>query len=47
MEVNDYQHAFVIIGRKRGSDSTDYRTWRDVVATVRSEAPYFSTRTPN
>lgn len=57
MEVNDYQHAFVIIGRKRGSDSTDYRTWgdeavvcdpwRDVVATVRSEASYFSTRKPN
>ena len=57
MEVNDYEHAFVIIGRKRGSDTTDARTWgdeavvcdpwRDVVATVRSEAAYFSTRKPN
>jgi hypothetical protein len=57
MEVNDYEHAFVIIGRKRGSDTTDARTWgdeavicdpwRDVVATVRSEANYFSTRKPN
>ncbi|HEX8639198.1 MAG TPA: hypothetical protein VF692_14105 [Pyrinomonadaceae bacterium] len=57
MEVNDFEHGFVIIGRKRGSDTTDYRTWgdeavicdpwRDVVATVRSEASYFATRKPN
>jgi hypothetical protein len=57
MEVNDYEHAFVIIGRRRGSETTNYLTWgddavvcdpwRDVVATVRSEATYFSTRKPN
>jgi hypothetical protein len=57
MEVNDYEHAFVIVGRRRGSDPTDYATWgdeavvcdpwRDVVATVKSEANYFSTRKPN
>ena len=57
MEVNDYEHAFVIIGRRRGSDPADYRTWgdeavvcdpwRNVVATVRSEATYFSSRKPN
>lgn len=57
MEVNDYEHAFVIIGRRRGSDTTNYLTWgdnavvcdpwRDVVATVRSQATYFSTRQPN
>ncbi len=57
MEVNDYQHAFVIIGRKRGSDPKNYATWgddavicdpwRDVAATVKSETLYFSTRAPN
>ena len=57
MEVNDYQHAFVIIGRRRGSDPKNYARWgddavicdpwRDVVATVKSEALYFSTRAPN
>ena len=57
MEVDDYKHAFVIIGRRRGSDTTDYRTWGDeavvcdpwrgVVASVRSEAAYFSAHKPN
>ena len=57
MEVNDYEHAFVIIGRRRGSDPADFRTWgdeavvcdpwRDVTALVRREATYFSTRKPN
>jgi hypothetical protein len=57
MEVNDYQHAFVIIGRRRGSDVTDYRTWgdeavvcdpwRDVVGTVRNEASYFARHKAN
>ncbi len=56
MQVNDYEHAFVIIGRALGSEPTDYLTWgpdavvcdpwRDVVATVKSEANYFSTRRP-
>jgi hypothetical protein len=57
MEVNDYEHAFVIIGRQRGSDPANYTTWgsdavicdpwRDVVGTVRSQSAYFSTRKPN
>lgn len=57
MEVNDYQHAFVIIGRQRGSDTRNYATWgpdavicdpwRDVVATVQSQASYFASRRPN
>lgn len=57
MEVNDYQHAFVIIGRARGSDIKNYNTWgsdavicdpwRDVVATVKSQSVYFNTHTPN
>lgn len=57
MQVNDYEHAFVVIGRQRGSDSRDFRTWgdeavvcdpwRDVVGTVKSEARYFASRKPN
>jgi hypothetical protein len=57
MEVNDYQHAFVIIGRQRGSDASKPSTWgseavicdpwRDVVATVASQKSYFATRSPN
>ena len=57
MEVNDYEHAFVIIGRRRGSDPANYATWgdeavvcdpwRDVVGTVKSQANYFSSRKPN
>jgi hypothetical protein len=57
MEVNNYQHAFVIIGRARGSDPRNYATWgedavicdpwRDVVATVKSESVYFSNHSPN
>ena len=57
MEVDGYKHAFVIIGRERGSDTADFRTWgddavicdpwRDVVATVRSQSTYFSSRKPN
>jgi hypothetical protein len=56
MHVNDYEHAFVIIGRQRGSSASNPLTWgevavicdpwRDVVATVKSQANYFSTRTP-
>jgi len=57
MEVDGYKHAFVILGRRRGSDTANYLTWgneavvcdpwRDVVATVQSEATYFSTHKPN
>ena len=57
MEVDGYKHAFVIIGRRRGSDTENWATWgneavicdpwRDVVATVQSEATYFSTHKPN
>ncbi len=57
MEVDGYKHAFVIIGRNRGSDTTNYATWgddavicdpwRDCVATVKSQASYFATRKPN
>ncbi len=57
MEVDGYAHAFVIIGRKRGSAPATYLTWgdeavvcdpgRDITAAVRSEAAYFSTRKPN
>lgn len=57
MEVDDFKHAFVIIGRKPGSDTTNYATWgddavicdpwRDIVAAVKSESNYFSSRKPN
>lgn len=57
MEVDGYKHAFVIIGRRSGSDTENWATWgseavicdpwRDVVATVQSEATYFTTRKPN
>jgi hypothetical protein len=57
MEVNNYEHAFVIIGRKRGSDASNPATWgneavicdpwRDVVAPVHSQMTYFATRRPN
>lgn len=57
MEVNNYQHAFVIIGRAPRSDTRNPATWgdeavicdpwRDIVETVKSQATYFSTRTPN
>jgi hypothetical protein len=57
MEVNNYEHAFVIIGRARGSDATNPITWgneavicdpwRDVVATVTSQKTYFANRRPN
>lgn len=57
MEVNNYQHAFVIIGRAPRSDTRNAATWgddaiicdpwRDVVATVKSQMTYFASRKPN
>lgn len=57
MEVDDFKHAFVIIGRARGSDIKNFNTWggdavicdpwRDVVATVKNESVYFTKHTPN
>jgi hypothetical protein len=57
MEVDDFKHAFVIIGRARGSDTHNFATWgedavicdpwRDVVATVKSESVYFTKHSPN
>jgi hypothetical protein len=57
MQVNNYQHAFVIIGRAPRSDTRNPASWgddavicdpwRDVVATVKSQATYFSSHTPN
>lgn len=57
MEVNNYQHAFVIIGRAARSDTRNPSTWgddavicdpwRDVVASVKSQMTYFATHKPN
>jgi hypothetical protein len=29
MQIGNFKHAFVVIGRKEDSDSSDYRTWGD------------------
>lgn len=29
MQIGNFKHAFVVIGRKSDSDSADYRTWGD------------------
>jgi hypothetical protein len=56
-EVNDFQHAFAIIGRVSGSDPKDYSTWGDeavvcdpwrkIVNYVSAEKSYFKSHVPN
>lgn len=56
-QVDDFKHAFVIIGRDPLSSVRDYRTWggeavvcdpwRGIADYVTAESSYFSSRVPN